>query len=402
MVERIIAFSLALIPFFCWQGWNEGIRTPKEIASIVSLIAIVGVSLFTYSLKPFKNKWILILLGWCYLTTLFSIHIPLYFKEGVLQLPSQLIAYKSLFYITISILSIICISSIPINLNKMARVINWVVVGLCLYGIVQIFGCDEFFRVADQSTGFIASNIWSGTNLGINGIGFGDLTHRVVATTGNPAILGLFLAICLPFSFYRIKNEGKFSLILGLLFIAITHSSTAILCVMLSSIFYFFFTNKKIMFILIILSLLGGGIIYYKAPSLFKLTGRVEVIKESWKVLYQKPLTGMGLGSWERLIGEDPEMVAKLKGQNWRETHNEYWQAWFEVGLIGLILFLLALWNTSRRFLKNINHETIILASSFMAIVVASLTYFTLRVGPLAIYSVLIFGLLENKIGEAK
>jgi O-antigen ligase len=124
------------------------------------------------------------------------------------------------------------------------------------------------------------------------------------------------------------------------------------------------------------------------------------VIKESWNILYKKPLTGMGLGSWEHRIGGDPNVVAKLRNQNWKEAHNEYWQAWWDTGLIGLILLLMAIGSTIRRFTRKITLETVTLASSMVVILIASMSYFILRVSPLSIYTVLIYGLLEQKIGE--
>lgn len=397
MIYKVIATSLALIPFFCWFGWDNGIRTPKEVASIISLLVIVGVSLFGHSLKPFRNRWLLILGGWCFFTTLIGITTPVYLDKIILNLPPVLIAYKSLFYISLSIMAIVCLASISLDLKKISRVINWTVIILCLYGIIQLFGCDEFFRVADASTGWVSKSIWEGIKDQT-----GNLSHRVVATLGNPAILAVFLAICLPFSLYRLKQEGKFSLILLSIIILLTHSTTAFLCIITGSVIYFLFTNRKIAYIIIASSILIGAIFFYKLPTFLNPKGRVEVIKESWKVLYKKPLTGLGLGNWEHLIGGNPDIVKKLVNQNWKEAHNEYWQGFFEIGLIGLILFLLTLWSTFIRFLKNITPETITLASSVVIICLASMFYFPLRIGPLALYSVLIYGMFENKIGEEK
>lgn len=397
MLQIVVLASLALVPFFCWIGWVDGIRIPKEVASIFCLLTIVGVSLYNYSLKPFKNKWLLILLGWCFFTTVIGLAIPIYLDKIVLQMPAIIVSAKSLFYITLAIFSIACLSSIPIDLNKISKVINYTTILLCLYGVIQLFGCDEFFRVADASTGWVGKSIWEGMKDQV-----GTTAHRIVATLGNPAIFAIFLAMCFPFSIYRFKQEGKFALILSLLIIILTHSATAIGCVALGTITYLFFTKRKFAYILIALCIIASTVCFYKFPKFLNPKGRVEVIEESWKVLYKKPITGMGLGSFEHLIGGNPDVVARLHNQNWKELHNEFGQCFFELGVIGLMLLFLTLWSTFIRFLKNITRESITLASSVVAIVLASVVYFPLRIGPLALYTVLIYGLFEQKIGEEK
>jgi len=395
MLYRIIAASLILIPVFCWPGWGEGIRAPKEAVSIISLMAIVIVSLTTYHLKPFRNKWLLILMGWCFFTVLIGINVPVYLEKIILQMPPMMIAAKSLFYITLSVMSIVFLSSIPLDLNKISRVINFTVMGLCAYGLLQAVGLDEFFRVAGSTTGWVAKSIWDSV-----GSEAGSFSHRIVSTLGNPAILSTFLAICVPFSLYRLKDEGKFSLILALIIIGMTQSFTGILCTAVSSIVYFAFTNRKIARIIIVSIIVIGAISYKAIPTFLNPTGRFEVVKQSWKILDKKPLTGLGLGSFEHLVGDNPDIVARLKNQNWKEAHNEYWQGWFEIGLIGLMLLCMAIGSTLRRFLKKITLESVVLMSSFVAILVAGAGYFVLRVGPIAFYIIVIYGLLENKIGE--
>ena len=395
MLQNIILASLALVPFYCWIGWADGVRTPKEALSIISLLAIIGMALYSYPIKPFKNKWLLAFIGWCFLTTLIGITIPIYCGNVVVQMPNFLIASKSLFYILLATISIVCLSSIPLDLNKISKVINYTTILLSLYGVMQLFGCDEFFRVADNFTGWVGKSIWEGTKDQI-----GHTAHRIVATLGNPSIFGIFLAMCLPFSFYRFKNEGKYALILSIFIILLTQSTTAIVCMVVASITYLFFTNRKLAIILAIASILIGSAGLYKFHSYLNPTGRIEVLKESWKVLEKKPLTGMGLGSFEHLIGGDPNVIKRLKNQNWLEMHNEPGQIWFETGLIGLILACLIVWSTLKRFLRHITRESVTLVSSVMAILLASVVYFPFRVGPLALYSVLIYGFLENKIGE--
>jgi O-antigen ligase len=131
-------------------------------------------------------------------------------------------------------------------------------------------------------------------------------------------------------------------------------------------------------------------------------TGRVEVLKEGFNLLNKKAITGYGLGSFEYMVGRNPEVAKRLHNESWREAHNEYFQIWFETGLIGLGIMLMGIFTLFKRFLRNIQEDSIYLMSSFIVFLFISLTYFPMRISPLSLYGVIILGILTNKIGEAK
>jgi O-antigen ligase len=108
----------------------------------------------------------------------------------------------------------------------------------------------------------------------------------------------------------------------------------------------------------------------------------------------------LGLGTFEYLIGNNPNVVERLNNENWKELHDEYGQVWFTTGLIGLSLFMIFITSTIRKFLKNITEESIALFSSLAAFLVMSVGYFTLRVAPISFYGVILTGLFLQKIGE--
>ena len=405
MLTKIIAFSLALIPFYCWLGWDEGIRTPKETASIISLALIIIVG-FSTPIKKAFNKWFFVFFGWCVLTLFLSNYlIPVYLQNGIVSLPSNLIAFKSLLYTLLAIISIQAIYSAQVDLKLISKTISIVMLVMCGYCLLQLLGLDEWFRIADPGTGWTGGSIWDNliTNT-VNPINFGHFSRRIVGTLGNPSILGIFLSLCLPFSLSLKNKLGYVSAICSIIMIFLTLSLTAIISCILSILFILFFKNQRLAVILfIILAIAGVSVLQIpQVKFMINPTGRIEMLKESFNLINKKAITGYGLGSFQYLIGQNPEIVRRLHNENWREMHFEYGQAWFETGLVGLILLLMGIFAIGNGFIKNIREETVYLMASFLVFLLVCVTYFPMRISPLSYYGVIILGLLTNKIGDVK
>ena len=406
MFTKIVAFSIALVPFFCWVGWDDGIRTPKEIASVISLGVIIVAGFSLFSIKKAFNRWFYYFLGWGLVTLLLSSYnIPVYTKTGIIGLPSTLIAYKSLLYAFLAVLSIQAIYSSDINFKLIAKTVAIVCIVMCSYCILQLVGLDEWFRTADPGTGWVGASIWDNLiNNRIDPNDFGHYSRRVVGTLGNPSILAIFLSLCIPICLSLKNKLGYVATGLSLLIIGITLSLTAYIVVILSLLFILFFKNQRLAVIVsILLVLLSVYVIRLpKIQFMFNPTGRIEMLKESFNLMNKKAITGYGLGSFEYLVGMNPEVASRLHNQNWREMHCEYGQLWFEVGLIGLGLILMGLFTLFKSFLRNIQEDSIYLMASFVALLFICITYFPMRISPLSLYGIVILGLLTNKIGEGK
>ena len=400
MFTKIVAFSLALIPFYCWQGWDDGIRTPKEIASIISLAVIIITGFSLFQIKKAFNRWFFIFFGWCVLTLFLSNYaIPVFLQNGVVSLPSNLIAFKSLFYVLLAIISVQAIYSSQVDLKLIAKTISIVTLVMCAYCLLQLLGLDEFFRVADPGTGWVGKSIWD--NIPQEA---GHFSRRIVGTLGNPSILGIFLSLCLPFSLSLKNRLGYISALASIMVIFLTLSLTAIISCILSLLFILFFKSQKLAIILfIILAIIGIAILQIpQVKFMLNPTGRIEMLKESWNLMNKKAITGYGLGSFQYLIGQNPDVVKRLNNENWREAHTEYGQAWFEVGLTGLALLLMGIFTIVKKFLQNIREETVYLMASFFVFLLVSLTYFPMRISPLSYYGIVILGLLTNKMEVVK
>jgi len=424
MLYSVLAFFLFAVPFFTWQGWADGIRFPKENLSIIGFLAIIGTSFSLYRLRPFKNKWLFLFLGWCFLLTIINFYlIPVYLEKVVLDMPTSFIAYKELFYITLITLTIVCLASIipkerrvkdfrffeinfkeTLDFQAIAKVVSWVVIIVSVYSFIQALGLDEIYRCADPSTGWVAQTPL--TLDPIKKLSVGDMSRRSVATMGNPSILAVFVSMCLPLCLYLRQKLGYIAFLSGLGVIGLTLSFTAILGLIAGLTVYLWFNHKKILLWLLVLAipitfyLSGSQKFEHKLKHFLNPTGRVEVHKEAWKLIVEKPMFGFGLGSFEYLIGSNPHVLSRLNNQSWKELHDEYGQIWFTTGFIGLTLFLGFIVSSVRQFLKNITDESVALLASLTVFLVMSFGYFNFRVAPISFYGAVFTGLFLNVIGE--
>ena len=388
-MSLIIILSLIIVPFLLGGGVDI-IRVPKEIGSIIALV-LISLTGMNYNLRPLKNKWLYMLVLWAFLNTFVFNNFSI-FRE----LPNVIFAYKELLYIFVSVSTIFFIASyIPtnnkikflnieitdtdINIELVSKIISWCVVIQCTYGLIQMIGLDQYFIVGDMSTGWKAQLPLLGRPDEI-----GSLTHRIVGTLGNPSILACWVAMCFPFCF-----KNKIALSLSIITLIATACSTAIISAFCGSVYYVWHKSQRLAVLIVILAVLIGAFI---PKSYLNMTGRIEVHKEAFKLLATRPLTGLGLGNFEYLVGRSPEIVKRLNNQSWRELHDEYGQIWFSLGFGGLVLAILFAIS-----LLRIRCDMILMAS-FVSFLAASLTYFPIRVAPQSFYIVIIIGLMMRFI----
>ncbi len=414
MLYLVTAFFLALTPFLTLKGVGDGFRTPKEIAATIGLIAIVGVGL-KYNRLKVENKWLLVFLLWCFITTIFNRYpIPLFADNIIIHMPAVLFAWKEMFLITLGIFAVYTLALHDFNQSEtigfkscclvlnglspqklikvISNVINGCVIAMCIYAVIQALGFDDF-HVPVSQFGLRATNPFDWRF---------SFSHRIVGMIGNPSLFAVWVSICLPFCLYLRSKVGYIGFILGLVVLAMTWSATALISAFIGIMFYLLFMHRKLFIILLILVISLGCVSWkvdftrQKLKEFINPTGRIEVHQEAWKAMDRRYLLGMGLGTFEYVIGLNVPIVKKLHNENWRELHDEYGQIWFSTGLIGLGLVMIFLMSLFRRFLKNITPESTVLISSLSGFMIVCLTLFPLRMQPTAYYSIVTVGLLMN------
>ncbi len=227
----------------------------------------------------------------------------------------------------------------------------------------------------DQSDDFLKSLVWLGTALLAIGIilyfvkpPLVNFFGRYCGVLGNPNGLGIYtMLIFLLFSTVlslRPKlfdpNEKLFVYVVVLLTLFMSGSRSSIIAVIIFSLFNYFNRMSPILGIIVFLfiivsyqiieSNLKSIIIAFGLDHYFRLntletgSGRVVAWAFAWKEIQNNFFIGRGF-SYTDYVFEWNYIALNNKGHN-GNAHNSYLTLWLDTGLVGLVLYLVALLST--------------------------------------------------------
>lgn len=213
-------------------------------------------------------------------------------------------------------------------------------------------------------------------------------TYRVTGWYGFPNAVGLFLAPIIPLSLYLIeKNWKKNKKIAGLSVITIFTSLLAILFAkgsgpligVAAGVGILLLSYKKIRIPAILFGIFAAiGIILLPPTHSIKqelfatnYSGQLrrDIWSETFALLKDRPIVGTGIASYE-------ERIVPYRGDHWIEVfhhpHNIFLTIWVNIGLLGLLGFVLILMCFFITAIKN-NSQTKFLLASMSVILVMGL-----------------------------
>jgi hypothetical protein len=378
--------GLAITPFVVIPSLDT--REPKMAIALVFALILGLVGIYQGLLKPFKNKYLLILLGFLFVNILLCPKPNIPYAD--MNIGSFWI-WQPFTYILIFFLMLVTISSIQFSEAqkvKIFKVMSWVGLVMSVYAILQFFKIDQFYSLSSIREAQLTPS------------------GRIGGTLGNPTILAPFLVMIIPICLYLKKYW--FAGIIGIV-VLLTQSQVAIGAMIVSLVFLQSLKDKKtairigvLSLILLVLSVTA----YFqndKVKSFVGDSGRFaqwqQIIKDvnsplikEFKVSY--PYTGRGIGSFK--------YIYHLKNKNiFHQAHNEYLEVFYNTGLIGLGLFLMFLWTIIKGdFFQD--RERKFLLTSFIGIAVCAGGTFVWQLGSHLFYTVVILGLLNHKMEVAK
>ena len=175
----------------------------------------------------------------------------------------------------------------------------------------------------------------------------------------------VFLAIALLLSFYtlfRVKlslfNRNIFLVfILTFLFSLFTEGGKAGQLVFIISIILFFifhFKDKRTLMFFSVLSIFIFSVVIYHSSTIVKkrFTHEIKSIRSaepsfrnnlfiySVYLIQENPIIGYGTGSFTDVFKEVNKSTKRTVDYNHKTPHNNYLYIWFELGIIGLIVFM--------------------------------------------------------------
>lgn len=263
---------------------------------------------------------------------------------------------------------------------------------------------------------------------------------------GLPAFLGNYAAAILPLSFVLSWTLFPFALI-ALFF---SKSTFSVLAALAAALFYFWFRKRLVFWAILLIGSIGFGVyaVKYDLP-----TGEFGRRLKCWQIVereaFKKQFFGHGIGKYKdfhvfemtprhdffathdlamfpgfvieqarlngkpeigqqiietKMIKEEDLEKAGMDIHRWESVHNEFLQAFYETGFVGLSFILLFIWDVFRRFTSYCrnSHLALGLVSSFLAILIVSFGHFPFHLARLAGPFVAIMGLMEAVLIDGK
>lgn len=265
---------------------------------------------------------------------------------------------------------------------KHLKIVSYWFIGLLLFNFVmclqQYYKFDPLFTVP--------------TNLGPKDAMTGFMRMKVH--------LGALLSIISPIIFYTVP----WLLVISIPMLCVSNSSAAIASFAVSIGMLIFFKIKRIYAVIALVLIISGGVFYvlkFDLPG-----GQFSKRFKVWNVVYGETLKrnmffGSGAGSFAKLNLKTIQQNGQPEGWSW--AHNEYIQAFYEFGAIGIGIIASYLIFCFKEFRRNFkDYQTQIIFSSLLSILGISFLHFPFHIARLAIPSLFIMGLFHGKLEDLK
>lgn len=397
MILTLTALGLILIPFYdvIFRLFPNvfviasDTRLQREMMAVIIALAIGLLALYQGKLKPFKNKWLLLFVGFQMVTINLMPKISLVVNNAD---SSGFWVWKPMFEIICFLLMGVALSSIEIDRLQVEKILNimcYVAFAQAIYIVLQTFGLDQFFQTKGE-------NILGGAMLK-------QFPERV-GTLGQPTLVSPFIAMCVPIAFYLKKYIISAIIILGVL---LTHSQMAIGALIFGVVVYSLLIRPRSALITVPLLLSSTVLLFLKKIFVLNDNGRLGAWKMTLSDILQSPLLqykdrdfsffGNGIGSFRYIS-------TAMEQSGFAQVHNDYLEIFYGCGIFGIILFIAGiiylLISSYKNWLKVADYKKTMMSSlicSFLIISLCALGTFVWQLGAHIFYTVVIASLLMNE-----
>lgn len=250
-----------------------------------------------------------------------------------------------------------------------------VVLSLLFELVVSLFVRRPFCPVyVDCTNPHPAAFYWTRDNLFTGG--------QIQGLPGNSNLLAIYALLALIVTVMQLsakvitRREAGLGIVSAVLALALTRSSTVIACLVVTAIVLAFAwiarrTDLRRRWLVGVAALAVAGlsalVVLAAHAQILKLldksqdlTGRYKIWGDVYKLAVERPIFGWGWTGWWQPFYKPFSDLAKLKGVVYLQAHNAYLDVWFQLGFIGLALFLAVIvataartwwWATDRRML---------------------------------------------------
>ncbi len=381
MIVKLISLGLWVSPFIFLKDYLI-----KDVQEYFAAMLCLALGLFSFykgkQYIEFKNKFALMFLGWSVLCMALAVKYATFI--GAMN-TTGFWHFKPLFFGMCYLVGIFAVTTIVIDekedkLLSMSMIYPAIIISLIV--IFQKFGYDEFF----------------GLNPKILLLDHPPTNYELIGMLGQPTLSAAFIGMCIPIALQRRKFLES-AVMAGSLFLI--DSKVAFVALGISAIWLLMHLNQKKLFgammgVLIFLMAAGSYGAYRAGPKIVatkiihESSGRIGNWINILDTCRKTYIFGNGPGSFRYVFHVK-------KKSNFLEAHNEYLEIFFNVGIVGLVLFILAIIDVFRKALHKCTNNTVGMLASLVFVCVAAGGTFVWQLGPICLYCVVLVGLLNNQ-----
>jgi tetratricopeptide (TPR) repeat protein len=193
--------------------------------------------------------------------------------------------------------------------------------------------------------------------------------ERIMSTFGNPIFFAVYIVATLPIAISRLlASKGFFFRSIYFIVVCILYYSlyltatrAAWIANIVSLVLFILLSvrSKKVKIVLLFCLFAISSAFFIKTKNVwFRFQQHPLIWRDTLRMFFSKPLTGVGLGAFHLYIGKylSPQLKAIFPTEKFiiNDAHNEYLQILAETGIIGFVLFMLSVFLIYRLCAKEI------------------------------------------------
>lgn len=316
------------------NGIVDQMRLPQQLFLGITYFVIICLFFINGVKRNYKNKWLALFSFWMFFCIATNFLIP-FCIERIGGRAVNLMVLDQMIYFILGLFATFAVLSTLVK-EDFVRIAKALCLSACLlsfWAILQFIGFDPFGRIAVYRCG-----------------------NHISGCLDNPNVVGNYLTLCLPMFLMFRRPIYIFGILLTLVGIGVTNSHFAISLACLGFVIFGlqYYRRNKIVITSILFSCLVGlyAIIKFDFAKIYQtrefnlggpLAGRWDCWMIGLKALKNNPLFGQGFGCWK-------SWNVKIATTYWQSVHNDWLEKAIEIGLIGVILALIVVIHSIRKF----------------------------------------------------
>lgn len=390
--KKFATYTAFLVVFLTVLGFIPGIFDYREGKNILSEWIMI---LFAMGFI-INNKFLKLFVLWAILR-----HVIGFFEISSVNSAAQ-IAYFKLSYVTLNTMIAYSLAYTAFVKYTNKNMIKIILDCICYVSLFQCFfmilqACGIWVFASPKDCQLLLTKHWHGMiSLFPISLFNDELSDTITGLMCNRNVTASMLVISMA-AFFRNGWKKFIPVIIVCLFLTKSMGGLVPMVIIMAFYLYNISRNKKIFLanMSIIIICFSIFIICNESfVSLFKMSGRVHVIKESMQIIKNRPVIGFGCGQFKIAYNAIVQNKEKKQIIPFMTAHNEYLQVLFEFGAVGFIIMIAFIVSILRILTDMKNEYKLLLTLSIVSIMLNSFVNFTFHT-TVAVLCLIFIGLIE-------